>query len=60
VLGQQQWEAVHDRRARGQSISAIARDLELDRKTVRNCLQQASWQPYRREAAGTLLDEHQA
>jgi transposase len=58
VLGQQQWEAVHERRSRGQSISAIARDLELDRKTVRNCLQQASWQPYRREAAGSLLDEH--
>src|SRR5262245_44031645 len=58
VLGQQQWEAVHARRAAGASISAVARDLELDRKTVRNCLQQASWQPYRREAAGSALDEH--
>jgi transposase len=57
VLGQQQWEAVHERRARRQSISAIARDLELDRKTVRSCLQQESWQPYRRAASG-LLDEH--
>ena len=60
VLGQQQWQAVHERRSRGQSISAIARDLELDRKTVRSCLQQASWRPYRREATGSLLDEHQA
>ena len=60
VLGQQQWEAVHERRGRGQSISAIARDLELDRKTVRSCLQQGSWQPYRRIAASTLLDEHRA
>lgn len=60
VLGQQQWEAVHERHARGQSLSAIARDLELDRKTVRSCLQQASWQPYRRSAAGSLLDEHRA
>ncbi len=59
VLGQQQWESVHERRARGQSISAIARDLELDRKTVRSCLQQASWRPYRREAVGSQLDEHQ-
>jgi len=58
VLGQQQWEAVHERRARGQSLSAISRELELDRKTVRNCLQQASWQPYRRAEAGSLLDAH--
>jgi transposase len=60
VLAQQQWEAVQERRARGQSISAIARDLELDRKTVRSCLQQASWQPYRRVAASSLLDDHRA
>ena len=58
VLGQKQWEAVHERRARGQSISAIARELDLDRKTVRSCVQQASWQPYRRADAGSLLDEH--
>ena len=58
VLGQQQWEAVHERRSRGQSISAIARDLELDRKTVRSCLRQGSWQPYSRAAAGGLLDGH--
>ena len=56
VLGQQQWEAVRERRARGQSISAISRELDLDRKTVRSCLQQASWQPYRRAEAGSLLD----
>lgn len=58
VLGQQQWDAVHERRARGQSLSAISRELELDRKTVRNCLQQASWQPYRRAEAAGLLDAH--
>mgnify|MGYP001413612938 CR=1 FL=1 len=58
VLGQQQWEAVHERRSRGQSVSAIARDLDLDRKTVRTCLQRASWQPYQRAAAGSLLDAH--
>src|SRR5207247_6012831 len=58
VLGQQQWEAVHERRARGQNISAIARELDLDRKTVRSCLQQGSWQPYGRADAGSLLDAH--
>jgi hypothetical protein len=58
VLGQQQWEAVHERRARGQSLSAISRELELDRKTVRNCLQQACWQPYRRAEGSSLLDAH--
>ncbi len=60
VLGQQQWEAVHQRRARGQSISAISRDLELDRKTVRSCLQQASWRPYQRAEATSALDPHRA
>jgi hypothetical protein len=56
LVGQQQWQAIHTRRAAGQSISAIARDLDLDRKTVRNCLQQQAWAPYRREvAAPTLL-----
>ena len=58
VLGQQQWEWVHERRARGQSVSAISRELELDRKTVRRCLRQASWQPYRRAEVGSLLDSH--
>ena len=30
VLGQQQWEAVHVRHARGENISAIARELDLE------------------------------
>lgn len=58
VLGQQQWETVHERRSRGQSISAIAREMELDRKTVRSCLQQATWAPYRRADSGSVLDPH--
>jgi len=58
VLGQQQWEAVHERRSHGQSVSAIARELDLDRKTVRTCLGQSSWQPYSRAAAASLLDAH--
>src|SRR4029079_3085552 len=59
LIGQQQCQAIHERRAAGQSISAIARDLDLDRKTVRSCLRQQVWSPYRREVAvPTLLDEH--
>jgi putative transposase len=58
MLGQQQWEVVHERRSEGRSISAIARELDLDRKTVRSCLRQASWQPYRRADAASLLDAH--
>lgn len=58
MLGQQQWEAVHLRRASGLSISAISRELELDRKTIRTCLQQAAWQPYQRADAASMLDAH--
>jgi transposase len=58
VLGQQQWDAVHDRRREGHSISAIARELGLDRKTVRSCLRQAAWRPYQRAAASSVLDPY--
>ena len=41
------------------SISEIGRRLDLDRKTVRRSLRQATWQPYRRVAVGeTLLTTH--
>jgi transposase len=59
VIGQQQWQAIHERRAAGQGISKIARELELDRKTVRSSLRQSSWKPYRRQvSAPTMLDVH--
>jgi transposase len=59
LIGQQQWQAIHERRAAGQNLSAIARELELDRKTVRSCLQQQTWAPYQREVnTPTLLDAH--
>ena len=61
VIGQQQWHAIHERQARGQSISAIAREFDLDRKTVRTCLAQSSWQPYlRSRPSPTQLDVHRA
>jgi transposase len=58
VVGQQQWQAVHERHLLGHSISAIARELQLDRKTVRSCLRRGSWQPYRRESPNSQLDPH--
>lgn len=59
VIAEQQWRAIHERRTAGMSVSKIAEEFELDRKTVRKALKRASWQPYRREAsAPTLLDAH--
>ena len=61
VIGKEQWQAMHQRRAAGVSVSAIAREFDLDRKTVRGCLRQTEWKPYRRQArAATMLDEHRA
>src|SRR5213594_1941002 len=54
------WREVHrlfhvERRSK----SEIARQLALDRKTVRGILHEAAWQPYTRaERADTLLAEH--
>ena len=43
------------------SIRAIARELDLDRKTVRRCLRQTAWTPYEREVrSDTLLTPHAA
>jgi transposase len=59
VIAEQQWRAIRERSAVGMGVSKIARDLDLDRKTVRRALKGESWQPYRREApAPTLLDPH--
>ena len=59
VVGQEQWEMIRSRHAAGQSVSAIARELGLDRKTVRSCIRREAWRPYSREAARpTLLDAH--
>ena len=59
MLTRERWEEIHRLRAGGQSVSAIARGLDLDRKTVRHCLRQPAWSPYRRQAsASCLLDAH--
>jgi transposase len=59
MLTRERWEEIHRLRAGGLSVSAIARGLDLDRKTVRHCLRQPAWSPYRRQAsASCLLDAH--
>ena len=59
MVGQERWEEIHRRARAGVSIRAIARELELDRKTVRRCLRQTAWRPYQRAArSDTLLTTH--
>jgi transposase len=60
VLGRERWEEVRRVAATERlTISALARRFDLDRKTVRRCLRQATWQPYQRPArTDTLLAEH--
>jgi transposase len=59
VISRERWDELRQRRSQGQSVSEIARALELDRKTVRSALGKSEWTPYRREpAATTLLAEH--
>jgi transposase len=61
VIGEHQWRAMKARRMAGASVSRIAREWDLDRKTVRRTLAREQWRPYRREApAATLLDAHRA
>ena len=61
MVGQDRWEEIHRRAGAGASIRAIARELDVDRKTVRRCLRQTEWKPYQRVArADTLLATHAA
>ena len=60
MLGEERWEEVHRRAAAGVSIRAIARELDLDRKTVRRCLRQSAWRPYQRAAREDTLLAPQA
>ena len=50
---------IRSRHAAGESVSAIARELGLDRKTVRGCIKRESYTPYSRQVArATVLDAH--
>jgi transposase len=60
VIGQQQWEEIRQRHTGGQSVSAIARELGVDRKTVRSCLKREQWAPYQRTVVRrSILEPHQ-
>lgn len=60
MVQEDRWREIH-RMARDEQlpIAEIARRLDLDRKTVRRCLRQETWRPYRRPVrTDTLLAEH--
>ena len=59
MIRQDRWEEIHRLSGEQVPIAEIARRFDLDRKTVRRCLRQEQWQPYRRpERTDTLLAEH--
>jgi transposase len=60
MLSQDRWEEIRRLRfAERVAVAEIARRLDVDRKTVRRCLREPQWQPYRRAARDdTLLAPH--
>jgi transposase len=59
MVRQDRWEEIHRLAKERVALAEIARRLELDRKTVRRCLRQTSWQAYRRATRpDTLLATH--
>ena len=60
MVGRELWESIRRmRKIEGLKVSALARRFEVDRKTVRRCLRETSWQPYQRPArTDTLLAKH--
>lgn len=61
MIGKERWEEIRRLGERGESVSAIARELHLDRKTVRSWLQKDRWTAYERTVrVEQVLDEHAA
>jgi transposase len=60
MVREEAWREVHRLfHVERQPKAAIARRLDLDRKTVRTILREPGWQPYRRAERGdTVLAEH--
>ena len=59
MIGKERWDEIQRLRAAGATVSAIARRLDLDRKTVRSWLKKGTWTAYRREEPGDrLLEAH--
>ena len=59
MIQRERWEELRRLHLAGMGIGEIARQLDLDRKTVRRWVRQATWQPYKRAARrDTLLAAH--
>ena len=60
MIREERWADIHHAWAvEHWSVSRIAREFDVDRKTVRECLRQPAWQPYTRQAPSeTLLTQH--
>jgi transposase len=62
MVRKERWEEIQRLfQSEHQSISAIARELGMDRKTVRRCVRANAWQAYQRAPReDTLLTAHQS
>ena len=60
MIREERWKEIHRVRVQEQwTVSRIAREFDLDRKTVRECLRETEWKPYTREPrTETLLTDH--
>jgi transposase len=59
MVQRERWDAMRRMRAAGVAIAEIARRCDLDRKTVRRWVGQATWHAYQRVArTDTLLTAH--
>src|SRR3981189_1688554 len=60
-INKERFEAIKVLKAQGWTVSAIARHLSIDRKTVRTWMKAEDWRPYEREVrTPTQLDAHTA
>ncbi|MGH9242067.1 MAG: IS21 family transposase [Vicinamibacterales bacterium] len=59
MIGKERWEEIRRLAEGGETVSAIARHLDLDRKTVRGWLRKEAWTPYQRGAiSDAMLGAH--
>lgn len=60
MLGEERWAEIRRQDFElGQTISAIAVPMDLDRETLRDCIRDEVWRSYQRRAkADTLLPSH--
>lgn len=61
MIGKERWAEIQRLKELGETVSGIARQLGLDRKTVRSGLRRSAWHPYQRAAMSEcLLTAHAA